>query len=108
MGEDEDRGMERRVWPPPTLPPRVLVPSGGAELAGAHDLGADPGVVRPREGVVEATGAAGLTDHLAPVSGREHPLVQSFTGVAERCVVALRFAAPEAVERDREVVDANE
>jgi hypothetical protein len=34
--------------------------------------------------------------------------VQPFARVAERFVVALRFAAAEAVERDREVVDANE
>ena len=98
MGEDEGRCVERRVWTPPALPLPVLVPSWVAELPGTHDLGADPGVVQPREGVVEAAGAAGLADHLAPVPGREHPFVQSFAGVAERCVVALRFAAPETVE----------
>jgi hypothetical protein len=50
----------------------------------------------------------GLADHLAPPPGREHPFVQPFAGVVERCVVALRFAGAEAVERDREVVDADE
>src|SRR5918994_1427111 len=96
MGEDEGRCVERRVGTPPALPLRVLVPSGRAELPGTHDLGADPGVVQPREGVVEAAVAAGLADHLAPPPGREHPFVQSFAGVAERSLVALRFAAAEA------------
>ena len=108
MGEDEDRPVERWVGTPPALPLRVPVPSGVAELPGTHDLGADPGVVQPREGVVEAAGAAGLADHPAPPPGREHPSVQPLAGVAERCVAALRFAGAEAVERDREVVDADE
>jgi hypothetical protein len=64
--------------------------------------------VQPRERVVEAAGAPGLADHLAPLPGREHPFVQPSAGVAERCVVAPRFAGAEAVERDREVVDADE
>jgi hypothetical protein len=34
--------------------------------------------------------------------------VQPFAGVAERCVEALAFAGPEAVERDREVLDAGQ
>src|SRR5207247_3276464 len=105
---DEDRCLERWVGTPPALPLHVLMQSWVAELPGTHDLGADPGIVQPREGVVEAAVAAGLADHLAPPPGREHPFVQPFAGVAERCVVALRFAGAEAVERDREVVDANE
>ena len=108
MGEDEDRCVERRVGTPPALTLGVIVPSRGAELPGTHDLGADPGVVQPRESVVDAAGAAGLAEHLAPPPGRQHPFVQSFAGVAERCVVALRFAGAEAVERDREIVDADE
>src|SRR5919197_5523626 len=108
MGEDEDGCVERRVGTPPALPLRVLVPSGVAELPSTHDLGADPGFVQPREGVVEAAGAAGLADHLAPPPSGEHPFMQPFAGMAERCVAALRFAGAEAVERDREVVDANE
>src|SRR5881396_1857541 len=108
MREDEDRRVERRVGTPPALPLRVIVPSRGAELPGTHDLGADPRIVPPRKSVVDAAGAAGLADHLAPPPGGEHPFVQSFAGVAERCVVALRFAGAEAVERDREVVDADE
>jgi hypothetical protein len=108
MGEDEGRCVERRVGTPPALPLRVLVPSGGAELPGTHDLGADPRTVLLGEGVVDAAGAAGLADQLAPEPGGEHPVVQPFAGVAERCVVALTFAGAEAVERDGEVVDAGE
>src|SRR3954451_7273943 len=91
MGEDEDGRVERRVGAPPSLPVRVLVPSGVAELAGTHDLGADTGVVQPQEGVVDAAAPAGLADHLAPPAGGEHPLVQPLAGVAERCVEALRL-----------------
>jgi hypothetical protein len=69
------------------------VPSGRAELVRTHDLGADPWTMLLGEGVVDAAGAAGLADHLVPPPGGEHPFVQVFAGVAERCVVALTFAA---------------
>src|SRR5215207_10177817 len=81
VGEDEDRGVERRVGTPGALPVRVLVPAGVAELAGAHDLGADARVVLLDEGVVDAAAAAGL-----PPAGGEHPLVQPLPGVTEVCV----------------------
>src|SRR4029453_16039179 len=67
MGKDEDRCVERRGGNPPAPPPPIPLPSWVAELPGTHDLGADPGVVQPREGVVEAACAAGLADHLAPI-----------------------------------------
>src|SRR5215211_7921346 len=108
MGEDEDRCVERRVGTPPALPVRVLVPSGVAEFPCTHDLDADPRTVLLGEGVVDAAAPAGLADHLAPEPGGEHPLVQPFAGVTERCIVALTFARAEAVERDGEVVDADE
>jgi hypothetical protein len=60
------------------------------------------------ESVVDAAGAAGLVDHLAPPPGGEHPFVQPLAGVAERCVEALRLAGAETVERDGEVLDAGE
>src|ERR687886_2344903 len=108
MGEDEGRCVERRVGTPPALPLRVLVPAGVAELPGTHDLGADPRTVLLGEGVVDAAGATGLADQLAPEPGGEHPVVQPFAGVTERCVVALTFAGAEAVERDGEELDAGE
>src|SRR5829696_8984144 len=98
MGEDEGRRVERRVGTPPALPLGVLVPSGIAELPGTHDLGTDPRTVLLGEGVVDAAAAAGLADHLAPEPGGEHPAVQPFAGVAERCVVALTLTGAEAVE----------
>jgi hypothetical protein len=55
------------------------------------------------EGVVDAAAAAGL-----PPSGGEHPFVQPVAGVTEMCIGALTFAGAETVERDGEVVDANE
>src|ERR671925_579164 len=108
MGEDEDWRVERRVGAPPALPLRVLVPSGRAELPGTHDLGADPRIVQPHEGVVDAAGSARLAEPLAPPPRGEHPFVQPFAGVAERRVEALTFAGAEAVERDGEELDAGE
>jgi tetratricopeptide (TPR) repeat protein len=108
MGEDEGRGVERRVGTPPALPLRVLVPSGRAELPGTHDLGADPDREHLQEGVVDAAAAARLTDPLGPGPGDEHPLVQPFAGVAERCLQALTFAGGEPVERDGDLLDAGE
>jgi hypothetical protein len=69
-----------------------------AELSGTHDLGTDPRTVALGEGAVDPAGAAGLTDHLAPKPGGEHPLVQPFAGVTERCVEALTFTGAKAVE----------
>jgi hypothetical protein len=84
------------------------VPSGRAELPGTHDLGADPRIVHPEEGVVDAAAAAGLAGALAPPAGDEHPFVQPFAGMAEGCLEALTFAGAEAVERDGEELDAGE
>src|ERR671936_1335658 len=108
MGEDEDRRVERRVRAPPALPVCVLVPSGRAELPGTHDLGADPDIVQPHEGVVDAAGSVRLAELLAPPPRGEHPFVQPFAGVTERRLEALTFAGAEAVERDGEELDAGE
>jgi hypothetical protein len=79
------------------------MPSGVAELPGTHDLGADPTTELLREGIVNAAGPAGL----APPPGGKHPLVQLIAGVTEVCVVALTLTGAEAIERDREVLDAD-
>src|SRR5260221_12711062 len=100
--------MGRRSRTPPPIQSRVLVPSGRAELPGTHYLGADPRIVQPHKGVVEAGTATGLADHLAPPPGSEHPLVQSIAGVAERCVEAQTFAGAETVERDGAELNAGE
>src|SRR5688572_6840414 len=97
MGEDEGRCVERRVGTPPALPLRVLVPSGRAELPGAHDLGADPRTVLLGEGVVDAAATTWLVAP-APPPGGEHPFVQPLAGVAERCLPALPLTGAEAVE----------
>src|SRR5204863_5159244 len=96
--EDEDRCVERRVGTPRALPLRVLMPSRVAELPGTHDLGADPGSEQPQEGVVDAARPTRLAEHLAAPLGGEHPLVQPFAGVTERCVAGLTFAGCEARE----------
>src|SRR3954449_3731444 len=97
MGEDEDRCVERRVGTPRALPLRVLLPAGRAELAGTHDLGADPRIEQLREGVVDAAAATWLVEP-APPPGGEHPFVQPVPGVTEMCVRALALTGAEAVE----------
>jgi hypothetical protein len=64
-----------------------------APLPGTHDLGADPRIVLPDEGVVDAAATA----RLPPRSG-EHPLVQPVPGVTEMSVGALTLTGAEAVE----------
>ena len=65
-----------------------------AELAGAHDLGADIRIVLPDENVVDAGAAAAW---IPPASG-EHPFVQPLAGVAEMIRGALALASAEAIE----------
>jgi hypothetical protein len=84
------------------------VPSGRAELPGPHDLGADPRRERPQEGVVDAAATAGLAVPFVPPARGEHPLVQPFAGVTERCLLALALAGGETVERDGDLLDADE
>jgi hypothetical protein len=64
--------------------------------------------VAPGEGVVNAAGASGLADHLAPPPCGEHPFMHPFAGVAKRCIKAQTFAGSKTVERDGEVVDSGE
>ncbi len=109
MGEDEDRGAEHRVRAPPAVP-LVVLPRAAlrAELVAPHDLRADPVAPGPRHGVVHAGLAALAALHGAEGVGVEEPAVQAVAGVAERCLQALSLARAVAVERDREVVDADQ
>jgi hypothetical protein len=79
-----------------------------AELPGTHDLGADPRSEQAQEGVIDAAGPTRLAEHLAAPPAGEHPLVQPFTSMTERCVEALTFAGGEAVERDGDELDTRE
>ncbi len=67
-----------------------------------------PGANRCDEGVVDPAAAARLADHLVPPPCGEHPFVQPFAGVAERCLPSLTLTGAETVKRDGEVVDAGE
>jgi hypothetical protein len=53
--------------------------------------------VLPGEDVVDAAAATWLVEP-APPRGGEHPLVEPFLGVTERCVVALTLTGAEAVK----------
>jgi hypothetical protein len=65
-----------------------------APLPGTHDLGADPPIVPLQEGVVDATGAAGVADLLVPPPSNEHPFMQPLPGVTEVGVAALTSPVP--------------
>lgn len=83
MGQYEGRRVERRVGSPPAFPVGVVLPARGAELAGAHDLGADARLVLLGERVVDADGAALASQDRRAEAGGDHPLVQPVAGVAE-------------------------
>jgi hypothetical protein len=105
VGEDENRGVERRVLSPPAVP--LLVRPGavvGAELAPPHDLGADARLPAAGEGVVDAGAAAGLALHGVERAGREEPLVQPEPRMPVRGIQALPPTGAEPVQRNREVV----
>jgi len=78
-----------------------------AELPGPHDLGTDPGAMLLSEGVIDATAIRFRQTSLPPL-GVEHPFVQPFPGVTERCILGLPGTSAKAVERDGEVVNADE
>jgi hypothetical protein len=84
------------------------MPSWGAELVRPHDLGADSRSEPLRERVINPAAAAGLADHPVPPLRGEHPFVQPFAGVAERCLLSLTLTGAETVKRDGEVVDTGE
>ena len=76
MGQDVRWRVERRIVAPPSAPLRVVLPTRGAELAGAHDLRADAVLVTLGEGVVDAGSAGSVTTQLdesevIPESGRD-------------------------------------
>src|ERR1700749_5012295 len=108
VGEDKDRGVERRVVSPPSGPLQVRPGSVvRAELGPAHDLGANARFPGAGESVVDAGGAAGLALHGAEGTGREEPLVQPGSRMPERSLQALPLAGAESIQRDREVVHPN-
>jgi hypothetical protein len=105
VGEDENRGVERRVVSPPSIPllvrPRAAL---RAELGPPHDLGADARFPGAGERVVDAGAAAGLPLHGVERAGLEEPLMQPYPRVPERGIQALPLAGAEPVQRYREIV----
>src|SRR5260221_2012202 len=105
--QHEHRVVVWGVVAPPTLP--FLVgpwPTHRAEHVAPHDRGADAGVARDHEPLVDALVAALLADHATAVTGRKDPLVQLRPADADRVVKALRRPRAVPVDRDREVMDA--
>src|ERR1700691_4110464 len=100
VGENKDRGMERRVVSPPAVP--LLVRAGGmvgAETAPAHALRADARARGAGKSVVDAGAAAGLALHGVERAGREKPLVQPGSRVPIRGLQALPLAGTEPIQR---------
>src|SRR5260221_6807838 len=109
VGEDEHRGVKRRVVSPPALPLMAL--PGAAvrtELVPSHDLRADAWAPVAGKGVIDARGTAGLAVHGVEGAGGEEPLMQPVTGVTERSIEALPFTGAKPIQRDREVVHAHQ
>src|ERR1700694_5735124 len=109
--QHEHRVVVRRGGGPPPLSLLAArrAPGRAAQRAGhvaPHDRGADAGVARDHEPLVDALVAALLADHATAVTGREDPLVQPRPADAERVVKALRRPSAVPVDRDREVMDA--
>src|SRR5580693_1181227 len=105
VGEDKNRGAERRVVSPPSVP--LLVRPGAvvrAELAPPHDLGTDARFPGAGESIVDAGAAARLALHGVERAGREKPLMQPEPRMPERGIQALPLAGTEPVQRYREVV----
>src|SRR5579859_3033784 len=105
VGENKDRGVERRGVSPPSVP--LLVRPGSmvrAELAPPHDLGADARPPSAGESVVDAGAAAGLALHGAEGTSREEPLVQPGSRMPKRGIQALPRVFSEPFEGHREVV----
>src|SRR5690348_11968248 len=98
VGENEHRGVKRRVVSPPPLP--LLVLPGAAvrtELVPSHDLRADARVPVASKGVIDARGTAGLAVHGVEGAGGEEPPMQPVTGVTERSIEALPLAGAKPV-----------
>ena len=105
MGEDEHRGVKRRVVPPPALP--LVVCPGAAlrpELIPAHDLRANARPPGAGKRIIHAAAAAGLALHGMEATGGEQPFVQPGTRMPERGIHALPLAGAKPVQRHREVV----
>src|ERR1700722_70556 len=105
VGEDENRGVERRVLSPPAVPlllrPRSPLRAG---LVASHDLGADARLRGAGESVVDAGAASGLALHGVERAGLEEPVVQPDPRMPVRGIQALPLAGAEPVQRYREVV----
>src|SRR5260370_12188649 len=97
--QHEHRVVVRWVVAPPTLPflvgPR---PADRAEHVAPHDRGADAGVARDHEPLVNALLAARFANHATAVTCREDPLVHPPPAPADRVVKALQRPPP--VPRD--------
>src|SRR5215472_11096836 len=107
MGQHEGRHVIRRVVAPPSLPAVVRPrPTDRPEHVAPHDPGADVLEAARRELVVDAGRAAVLAEHLPERAGAEHPFMQRHAADAEGILQVLVRPGPEAVDRDREAVDA--
>src|SRR5437764_5584213 len=93
VGEDEHRGVKRRVVSPPARP--LLVWPGAAlrpELIAAHDLRADARPPSAGKRIVHTAAAAGRALHVMEASGGENTLVQPPTRMPDAAIQARALA----------------
>src|SRR5829696_380907 len=103
--DDEDGLVEGRVLAPPSIP-RLLGPRPAArraELAAAHDLGADVVVRLLEDGAAGVDLAALSAVGFPPSLEGEHPVVNLLAALAERIFIALVGPGDVAVCRNRYV-----
>ncbi len=105
MGEDEDRLVEGWIVAPPALPGIVAPGTTGrwAELAAAHDLGADVRVFLSHDRIAVVLLPALHAVELAPDLEHDEPVVQALTALTEWVLHALVGAGDAAVEGCRDV-----
>jgi hypothetical protein len=93
--ENEDRHVERRIVPPPTIP-RLISPRriSAAKHVSAHDGRSDILKIFLGDFVVGSGRASLHSVNRAKGPRRECPLVQLLTALAERILDALGLARP--------------
>src|ERR1035438_152283 len=108
MRQNEDRMMEWRIFTPSTIPQRFSpIASNGAEHVAANDGGADGFESRAQQVTIGTLGAAGLAVQFASGSRLEDPFVQYVATSANRSINILIGTRHEAVERNRDGMNAH-
>jgi hypothetical protein len=106
--QDEDFGVVRRIFSPPSIPGFVgPLAAYRAKHVAAHDPCADIIEAADGEIIVDAGDAVPVSVHALKGASREEPPVQSHPADAERVFEALRWAGAVSVDGNAEGVDSD-